>query len=255
VVIDGFISYTGSQNIADADFAPKRKFAPWVDAMVRIEGPLTWDFQVLFVEDWYLDTNESLEHLLHVQPLPQTEGIIGQAIGTGPDSFNEALRQLSQAMFHTAREELILTTPYFVPDDSTLTALCATARRGVDTMLIVPQRNDSRLVHAASRSHYPALLESGVKIYEFNRGLLHAKTVTVDRNLALISTANLDRRSFELNFEISVLVYDDDFASHLRFLQRGYIAESTLFDLHQWKRCSWPRRLWYNAAGTLSPLL
>jgi cardiolipin synthase A/B len=254
-VIDGVIGYTGSQNIADAEFAPKPRFAPWVDAMIRVEGPLAWDLQVLFIEDWYMDTDESLDDLLHIHPVPQPDNIIGQVIGTGPNSFTEALRQLNQAMFHTARQELIVTTPYFVPDDATLTALCATARRGVDTMLVLPARNDSPLVAAASRSHYDELLACGVRIYEFQKGLLHAKTVTVDRDLALISTANLDRRSFELNFEVSVVVYDDDFASQLRFLQRGYIGESRLVEPAQWNRRLLPAKLWHNAAGTLSPLL
>ena len=254
-VIDGVIGYTGSQNIADAEFAPKPRFAPWVDATIRIEGPLVWDLQVLFIEDWFLDTNESLVDLLHIHPVPQSDNIIGQVIGTGPSSFTEALRQLSQSMFHSARQELIVTTPYFVPDDATLTALCATARRGVETMLVVPARNDSPLVAAASRSHYEELLACGVRIYEFEQGLLHAKTVTVDRDLALVSTANLDRRSFELNFEVSVVVYDDDFASQLRFMQRGYIAESRLIEPAQWKRRLLPAKLWHNAAGTLSPLL
>lgn len=255
VVIDGVIGYTGSQNVADAEFAPKKRYAPWVDAMIRVEGPLIWDLQVLFIEDWYLDTNESLAHLLHIQPLPHFDHIVAQSIGTGPSSFTEALRQLTQAMFHSAREELILTTPYFVPDDATITALCATARRGVDTMLVVPKRNDSWLVHAASRSHYDDLLASGVRIFEYTKGLLHAKTVTVDRDLALITTANLDRRSFELNFEASVMVYDDDFASQLRFLQRGYISDSVQIDPAAWSRRSWPKRLVCAAAGTLSPLL
>lgn len=254
-VIDGVIGYTGSQNIADADFAIKRRYAPWVDAMVRIEGPVTWDLQVLFVEDWFLDTNESLEELLHIQPLAHPDGVIAQVMGTGPNSFNEALRQLTQAAFHAAREELIVTTPYFVPDEATLAALGTAARRGVETMLVVPARNDSPLVAAASRSHYPHLLECGVKIYEFQHGLLHAKTVTVDRDLALVSTANLDRRSFELNFEVSLVVYDDDFASQLRFLQMGYIGQSQMVERARWSRRPWPARLWCNAAGTMSPLL
>lgn len=254
-VIDGVIGYTGSQNIADAAFAPKPRFAPWVDAMARVVGPLTWDLQVLFVEDWFLDTDESLEETLHVQPLRQEEGVIAQVMATGPNAFNEALRQMSQSAFHTAREELFVTTPYFVPDEATLAALCTAARRGVDTRLIVPARNDSPLVGAASRAHYDALLACGVRIFEFRKGLLHAKTITVDRDLAVVSTANLDRRSFELNFEVSLIVYDDDFASQLRFLQTGYLADSVEVDRAAWERRMWPGRLWSSAAGLVSPLL
>jgi cardiolipin synthase len=254
-VIDGVIGYTGSQNIADAAFAPKPKYAPWVDAAVRIEGPVVRDLQILFVEDWFLSAGESLEDLLSIVPPVSVDDVVAQVIGTGPNSYNEALRQLHQVAFHAAREELILTTPYFVPDEATLTALCTTARRGVDTMLVVPARNDSPLVAAASRGHYSALMNCGVKIFEYQRGLLHAKTLTVDRDLALIGTANLDRRSFELNFEVNLVVYDDDLASQLRFLQRGYMADSAQVDPARWERTRWPIRVLHSAAITVSPLL
>lgn len=255
VVIDDAIAYTGSQNIADADFAPKRKYAPWVDVAVRIRGPITRDLEMLFIEDWYLDTNESLEHLLTIDPHLTGNGMAAQIMGTGPNAYNEALRQLTQSAFHSAREELILTTPYFVPDEATAAALRTAAHRGVDTRLVVPARNDSKLVRLASRSYYESLLDAGVKLYEFQDGLLHAKTMTIDRDLALVSTANLDRRSFELNFEVSLLVYDTDFASQLRFLQTAYIDRSTRIHPSMWKGRSVARRLLENAVGILSPLL
>jgi cardiolipin synthase len=254
-IIDGCIAYTGSQNIADAEFAVKRKLGPWVDAMVRIVGPAVRDLQRLFVEDWYLDTDEALNELLSIEPPIAEDGIAVQIMGTGPNSYNDALRQLMQAAFHTAREELILTTPYFVPDEATVIALRTAARRGVDTTLVLPARNDSPLVAAASRSFYHQLLEAGVKIFEFQKGLLHAKTMTIDRDLALVSTANLDRRSFELNFEVSVVVYDTDFASQLRFVQRSYITDSQAVDAGAWSRRPWPKVLVNNAVALVAPLL
>lgn len=254
-IVDGVIGYCGSHNIADAAFAIKPKYAPWVDAMVRMEGPAVQDLQLLFVEDWYLDTNESLEEVLAVSSPASLEGAALQIMGTGPDCYNEALRQLSQASFHAAREELILTTPYFVPDEATASALETTARRGVDSTLVVPARNDSPVVAAASRSYYEKLLDAGVDIYEYVPGLLHAKTTTIDRRLAMVSTANLDRRSFELNFEVSMVVYDSDFASELRLLQKSYLDQSEPVEPLQWRRRGWPKKLVQNAAGLLSPLL
>ncbi len=254
-VIDGCVAYTGSQNIADAEFALKRKFSPWVDAMVRITGPATRDLQVLFVEDWYMDTDEALNELLLIEPPVADDGIAVQIMGTGPNSYNDALRQLTQAAFHSAREELILTTPYFVPDEATVIALRTAARRGVETSLVLPARNDSPLVAAASRSFYQQLLEAGVKIFEFQKGLLHAKTMTIDRDLALVSTANLDRRSFDLNFEVSMVVYDTDFASQLRFVQRSYIADSRAIQADVWSRRPWPKVLLNNAVALVAPLL
>jgi cardiolipin synthase len=254
-VIDGAIGYCGSHNIADAEFALKPKYAPWVDAMVRLEGPAVRDLQVLFIQDWYLDTDEPLEDLLAIWPAPLADGAVVQIMGTGPDAYNEALRQVTQTSLHAAREELILTTPYFVPDEATLSALYTTARRGVETILVVPARNDSPLVAAASRSYYEALLDAGVRINEYQHGLLHAKTITLDRRLALVTTANLDRRSFELNFEVSLVVYDSDFASELRLLQKAYLDGSVAVNERAWRRRGWPRRLCQNTAGMLGPLL
>jgi cardiolipin synthase len=255
VVIDGRVGYVGSQNLADADFAPKPKYAPWVDAMVRIDGPATHDLQVLFAEDWFLDTGESLERLMDTVTTPHDDGMTTQVMGTGPNSVNQALRQLHGAAFQAAREELILTTPYFVPDEATSFALRGAARRGVETTLIVPARNDSPLVAAASRSHYEPLLTAGVRIFEYEAGLLHAKTISVDRSLAIMTTGNMDRRSVELNFEASLVVFDGDFASELRFMQTSYLARSRAVDLGRWNRRSIPARLWQNSAGTLAPLL
>jgi cardiolipin synthase len=176
-------------------------------------------------------------------------------MGTGPDAYNEALRQITQTSLHAAREELIITTPYFVPDEATATALYTTARRGVDTSLVVPARNDSPLVAAASRSFYEPLLDAGVRVHEYQHGLLHAKTITLDRRLALVTTANFDRRSFELNFEVSLVVYDSDFASELRLLQKAYIDGSRAVSETAWRRRGWPRRLWQNTVGMLGPIL
>jgi len=254
-VIDGTTAYMGSQNIADAAFAPTAKYAPWIDTSVRITGPAVYNLQMLFIEDWYLDTDESLEDLLSIAPPVTEDGMATQVLGTGPSAYNEAMHQLTQSALHTARGELLLTTPYFVPDEATMSALCTAARRGVETYLVVPARNDSVLVRIASRSYYEALLESGVKLFEYHGGLLHAKTMTIDRDLAMVSTANLDRRSFELNSEVSLVVYDTDFASQLRFLQRSYIDQSTQVHLYEWRKRGLGSRLWQNAVGILSPLL
>lgn len=255
VVIDGHIGYTGSHNLADPEFGIKKRYAPWVDAAMRIDGPATGDLQALFVEDWYLDTDEALADVIKVAPGAHDDGAPVQIMGTGPDTNNEALRQLVPAMIHAAREELILTTPYFVPDESTLLALAAAGRRGVETTLVVPARNDSPLVAAASRGYYDMMLEADVRVAEYTGGLLHAKTMTIDRNLAIVSTANLDRRSFDLNFEVSSMIYDSDFASELRLLQKSYLNQARIIRADVWRARPWRVRLTHNAAGLLSPLL
>ncbi|MBG85089.1 MAG: cardiolipin synthase [Phycisphaerae bacterium] len=256
IVIDNTTGYLGSQNIADPAFAPKAKYAPWIDCMVRIQGPAVHDLQRLFLEDWYLDTGEANTRMLETIPHVQKDGADVQIIENGPQQVgSETFSLVLQSCFHVATEEIILTTPYFVPDVATESAMHAAARRGVDTTLILPQRNDSRLVSLASRSHYEQLLEAGVKIRHFTSGLLHAKTLTVDRQLFLVGSANLDRRSMELNFEANMLGWSPDFAGQLRLLQKSYANDSVEVDAQKWLDAPWYRRLARNAAGMLSPLL
>lgn len=254
-VVDGRVGWTGSQNVADPEFTLKPDYAPWVDVMVRMEGPVVRDLQVLFLEDWYLATGEELDRLLEIEPPRHDPGVAAQLLGTGPHTWNEALEQLVQAALHSAREEVLLTTPYYVPDEGTASALRTAASRGVHTRLVVPERNDSPLVALASRSYYSELLEPEAEIYEYPGGILHAKTLTVDRALALVMTANMDRRSFEINFEVSLLVFDAGFARQLAEVQEGYVEESRRVEPKAWRERPWYRRAAENAAGMLSPIL
>jgi cardiolipin synthase len=254
-VFDNARAWVGSRNIASPSFAPKAKYAPWVDCMAIVQGPAVRDLQCIFLEDWEVNTGESLESMLHDIPETITGSACCQVVGTGPNFNNEALPQILQACFHAAKEELVLTTPYYVPDAATEAALRAAALRGVRTTLIVPARNDSRLVGLASRSHYASLIEAGVEIREFEAGLLHAKTMTVDHGLFMIGSANLDRRSLELNIEVSMLGWCPEFASRLHFLQMSYAAQSTPVQSSRWLNQPAHSRLLYNSAGLLSPLL
>ncbi|MCH2161469.1 MAG: cardiolipin synthase, partial [Phycisphaerales bacterium] len=255
VIIDDRVAWTGSQNMADASFAPKPKYAPWVDCAIRLTGPVVKEIQILFVEDWYLDTDDFLEEHLNRECEKSDGNMIAQVVATGPNFFTEAASQLVQACIQCATAELVLTTPYFVPDAASTMNLAVAARRGVKVDLVVPHRNDSKLVALASRALYRPLLEAGVRIHEFTGGLLHAKTITVDRETAFITSANLDRRSFNLNFEAGVLVYDTDLASELRFLQQSYLNKSILIDRDAWLKRPTRKRILENSAGLLSPLL
>ena len=162
-VIDGRIGYTGSHNVAEEAFHPKPRFAPWVDATLRIEGPTVRDLQALFIEDWFMDAAENLDGLIAITPASFRDGRITQVVGTGVNSQNQALVRVVQSAVHMAREELILTTPYFVPDEGTLAAITTAAVRGVRTVVVVPARNDSPMVSLASRSFYQPLLDAGAK--------------------------------------------------------------------------------------------
>ncbi|MEC8429686.1 MAG: cardiolipin synthase [Pseudomonadota bacterium] len=255
VVIDGEIGWTGSQNMADAEFRPKRAYGPWVDVMARLTGPVVQDLQSVFAEDWVLETREAISALVTPMPSIEKGGCPMQLYASGPTQDFKVIRQMMIAGIFSAERELIITTPYFVPDESTVTAYCALSRAGVRAVLIVPKRNDSRLVAAASRSFYRDLLEAGVEIYEYREGLLHSKTMTMDGRWGSLETANFDRRSFELNYENGLTIADMAFAQRLRQTQQGYIDRSDRVILSQWiRRPAW-RRLQENAARILAPIL
>ncbi len=261
VVIDGTIAYTGSQNISDSTFRSNRfrKTGPWIDATLRIEGPAAHALAITFLRDWMLDSEETLEDLRPFLPLltpsSDSRSCTVQVVASGPGLAPDAIHQALLTTIYSAREELVMTTPYFVPDDATRTALQAAATRGVHVTIVMPAISDSLLVAAASRSHYLDLLEAGVRIMHYHGGLLHAKTVTVDRRIALIGSANFDARSFWLNFEVSLFIYDDDFASVVRFMQTDYLRQSTEVQLDEWRQRSIFEIFRDNSAKLLGPLL
>lgn len=259
VVIDHRIGYCGSQNCADPEFRIKPRFAPWVDAVIRIDGPVVQQNQRLFATDWMLATTEDLGPLLAGSPpLPPATTdapLLAQVIGTGPTARHSAMPELFAALMYSARRQLTITTPYYVPNEALQSALCAAAQRGVATTLQLPARNDSRVVSAASRSYYAELLAAGVVIAEYHGGLLHSKLLTVDEEICLIGSANLDRRSFELNYENNLLCHDAALSAQLRRRQQDYLRHCSLVSPAE--VAAWPlwRRLWNNAVAMLGPLL
>ena len=256
VVIDDRITYCGSQNCADPEFRVKAKYAPWVDAVMRFEGPIARQNQYLFASDWMTYVDENLDELLSKPlPLPAPGGAPAQVIGTGPTVRYSAMPEMFESLMFAARRELVVTTPYYVPDESLQNALCTTAYRGVDTTIVFPARNDSWIVGAASRSYYADLLAAGVKIYEYEGGLLHTKSLTLDGEVTLIGSANMDRRSFELNYENNILFHDPALTGAVRERQQDYIARSN--PVTKEAVAAWPmsRRLWNNLIATLGPVL
>ena len=248
VVIDDCVTYCGSQNCADPEFLVKAKFAPWVDTVMRFEGPIARQNQFLFASDWMTYVDENLDHILSKPlPLPRPGGVPAQVVGTGPTVRYSAMPEMFETLLFAARREVVVTTPYYVPDDSLQNALCTTAYRGVDTTIVFPARNDSWIVGAASRSYYADLLAAGVKIYEYEGGLLHTKSLTLDGEVTLIGSANLDRRSFELNYENNILFHDRALTGVMRERQQDYIARSHPVTMEG--VAAWPmsRRLWNNA--------
>jgi cardiolipin synthase len=254
LVIDGAITYCGSQNCADPEFLVKARFAPWVDSVLRLQGPIAHQNELLFATDWMTYTGELID-------LPDaTAGVAGatvvaQVVASGPTLRHSAMAEMFESLIFSAREELVISTPYYVPNESMQDALCAAAYRGVRTVLILPAKNDSREVAAASRSYYFGLLEAGVEIHEYVGGLLHSKTLTLDGEITLIGSANLDRRSFDLNFENNMLLYNEAVTRSLRERQQLYLDSSKPVSIEKVSRWPLRKRLWTNAIAMLGPVL
>ena len=255
VVIDNWITYCGSQNCADPEFRVKPKFAPWVDILMRFEGPIARQNQYIFIGDWMTSVDEDIRNILEQDMLIANTGFTAQVIATGPTVRDSAMSETFETLMHAARRTLTITTPYFVPKESMQAALCAAAHRGVATTLILPARNDSWQVAATSRSYYEELLEAGVKLYEYSGGLLHTKSVTVDDDITLIGSANMDRRSFDLNYENNILFFDLTLTGAMQDRQRAYLAASREVHITDVTAWSLGHRLWNNTVGMMSPLL
>ena len=256
LVIDNWITYCGSQNCADPEFLVKAKFAPWVDAMMRFEGPIARQNQHLFASDWMTQVHgDDLNPLLKEAVPPGEAGFAALVIGTGPTVRNSAMPEVFENLIYSARKELFITTPYYVPDESMQAAICAAAWRGVPTTVIFPARNDSWIVGAASRSYYAELLAAGVRIFEYEGGLLHTKSLTVDGEITLIGSANMDRRSFELNYENNILLQDRTLTGAMRRRQDEYAARSHPVTEEMVAQWSMPLRFFNNAVAMLGPVL
>jgi cardiolipin synthase A/B len=255
VIIDDAITYCGSQNCADPEFRVKAKYAPWVDAVMRFEGPIVQQNQRLFAIDWMTATGEDIDELLRRPLRAPKPGFVAQVIGTGPTVRYSAMPEMFGALIYAARRELVISTPYYVPDEALQNALCSSAYRGVDTTIIFPARNDSWIVGGASRSYYGDLLDAGVKVHEYVGGLLHTKSLTLDDEITLIGSANMDRRSFDLNYENNILIYDAEMTAATQERQRQYLAKSRPVTREMLESWSVPRRLWNNTLAMLGPIL
>ena len=168
----------------------KPKLPPWVNAVIRVDGPIARQNQVLFAADWMSNVEDDFTELILEPWHDHQSGFVAQVIGTGPTVRYSAMPEVFESLMYSARHELIITTPYYVPDEPMQAALCACGRRGVMTTLIVPARNDSWFVAAAIHSYYAALPDAGVRIFEYEGGLVHTKSPTIDEEMGLVGGGN-----------------------------------------------------------------
>ncbi len=269
VVIDGKIAYTGSQNMVDPHFFKRDAgVGQWVDIMVRIQGPVVEAIAGTFISDWFLETDHEnlqsrslgqdlklIREIADITHQPVKGDIPVQLVPSGPGFSPEAIHRLLLTTIYASRKNITLTTPYFVPDDAILTALQSAAQRGVDVRIIVPEKSDSKLAHYASWARYEDMLKSGVNILLFRGGLLHSKTITVDDEFALFGSVNLDMRSFWLNFEATLFIYNQNFTVELRAVQASYEKKSKKLLIDDFINRSKMQRFYENASLIVGPLL
>ncbi len=209
VVVDGKVAYTGSQNIGDEYRGRLRKVGPWKDTHLRIEGPAVRELEEVFVEDWFFASKENLTALKYLRRQPAAGDSLVQIFPTGPDQENVILSHIYFAALALARSSIRISTPYFVPDPGLILALQHAAYRGIQVDILIPSKTDNLIVLWAGRSYYQELVRAGVNIHEFEHGMLHSKVVSVDDQWTLISSANMDQRSFLFNFEVTASVFDE----------------------------------------------
>ena len=255
LVIDNAITYCGSQNCADPEFLTKAKYAPWVDAVMRFTGPIVRQNQQIFAGDWMAYVSEDITEVLRQPMALPSPGFAAQVVATGPTARYSAASEMFETLMYSARETLFVTTPYYVPVGSMQAGLCAAANRGVDTTIIFPARNDDFAVGATSRSYYEDLLAAGVKIFEYEGGLLHTKSMTIDGEVTFIGSANMDRRSFELNYENNILLCDPDATGEMRARQEQYLGDSQPVSAEAVAAWPWYQRLWNNLLAIVGPVL
>ncbi len=257
VVIDDDIGYTGSLNMADPAFFKQHKnVGQWVDVMARVRGPSAGLLGALFELDWSLEDNTEPDVESWVpQEIPPAGSSALQVVPSGPGQNPKALYRMLLSAIHAAQERLVMTTPYLVPDEAFMEALATAAQRGVRTELVVPARIDGTLVGLATHANCADLLNVGVRIWAFRGGLLHSKTITVDDQMAVVGTVNLDRRSFWINYELSLVLHGCDAVCELRRVQDGYIENSDLIENTTWATRGRTRRLAEGGASLFAPLL
>jgi cardiolipin synthase len=240
MVIDGEVAFTGSQNLIEPSYNnPRHRKVgrEWVELMACMRGPIVNTLNVVFATDWLSETDESLENQLGHQPDSGAGDITAQVVPSGPGFITENNLRLFNTLIYSAQHKVSICSPYFVPDDSLLYAVTTAAQRGVDVELFVSEKGDQFLVHHAQQSYYQALLEAGVRIYLYKAPfVLHAKHFTIDDEVAVLGSSNMDMRSFSLNLEVSVMLLGADIVERIRAVEDTYRDISHELKLEDWKK-------------------
>ncbi|MGD8189369.1 cardiolipin synthase [Brevibacillus ginsengisoli] len=255
VVIDGKIGFLGGFNVGDEYLGKNKYFGHWRDTHLKIEGSALVTMQTRFFLDWNLANSNRLSPTPDYFPIMEHQGTVGmQIVSSGPNSDRQQIRNSYLKMIYSARQTIYLQTPYFIPDDSFLTALRTAVLSGVDVKIMFPYKADHRLVYWASSTYLGYLLNNGVKCYLYQKGFLHAKTMVVDNKIATVGTANADIRSFKLNFETNAFIYDSSTAEELAEIFMNDLTHCQELTLEAYQKRSLLTRFFESLARLLSPI-
>jgi cardiolipin synthase len=259
VVVDGRVGHTGSQNMIQSNYGKKKSIARglhWHEVMVRLEGPVVRELDAVFATDWYSETDELL-------PLDTTPVVLGddpalldaQVLPSGPSFENDNNLKLYTTLIHKAERQVSITSPYFVPDEAIQLAIVTAASRGLLVELYVSEIGDQFLVYHAQRSYYEDLLRAGVRIYLYQAPtVLHSKHFTIDDDVSIVGSSNMDIRSFSLNMEVSVMVHGAEFVQRMRAIEASYREHSRELSLDEWVRRPWGEKVRDSLARLTSSL-
>lgn len=247
MVVDGRVGHTGSQNMIAANYGKKkaiRRGLRWKEVMVRLEGPVVRELDAVFVTDWFSETDELLPLDTSPVVLPDDPALLdAQVLPSGPSFENDNNLKLYTTLIHKAEKQVSITSPYFVPDESIQLAIITAASRGLLVELYVSEIGDQFFVYHAQRSYYEDLLRAGVRIYLYQAPtVLHSKHFTIDDDVAVVGSSNMDIRSFSLNMEVSVMVHGAEFVQRMRAIEADYRAHSRELSLDEWVRRPWPEK-------------
>ena len=255
VVVDGRIAWIGGHNVGDEYLGRDPAFGHWRDTHIRIEGPAVIGAQLAFVEDWRWATDElpgGLSWTPHIAADGEAQVLV---IASGPaDEMETASLMYTQAI-HSATKRIWIASPYFVPDDAIVQALQLAGLRGVDVRILIPEKTDSTLVTLAAYSFFTEVKAAGVKIYRYQDGFLHGKVMLIDDNVATVGTANFDNRSFRLNFEITTVVFDADFAGSVERMFQNDFSVSRLMEQDEYDNKPYWFKLAVRTARLTAPIL
>lgn len=241
VVVDGRVAFMGSQNITDSTYNLKRNIRRglhWVDLMARLEGRVVASVNAVFLSDWYSETDEVLTDEIDLTESVSDPGDLDcQIVPSGPGFEFENNLRLFLGLMYYAQRKIIMVSPYFVPDESMLLAVTTACHRGLEVELFVSEDGDQAMVYHAQRSYYEALLEAGVRIWMYRKPyILHSKSMSIDDEVAIMGSSNMDMRSFGLNLEVSMLVRGEEFIAQLRDVEDQYRSLSRELTLEEWRK-------------------